>query len=240
MALRPVVVGLMAWALVGGCRKQEGPAAVPARAPATDGPGCASFVACQRGCEAGVATACVAAAGSAFSGSGTPRDLAVGWALTWRACDLGHVVACARVGLAPSAHLPADAWVDVSSARARALSGLPGACAAGDAEACELAATYQPDAGYGPKAVAALRSGCEGHRAEACNRLGNALLDGDLGVSDVGAGRAALEGACERGLAGACASLGLRLLQGRGVEVDQARAKALLHRAGQLSADAGR
>lgn len=236
-----VVAGLTAPA----CRRATSPvpdagaAALPTAEP---GP-CTSWASCGRECNAGQGAACARAAAFAFSGQGTARDFSAGWALEWRACQTGHGPSCARVALSAQQGVPAlDAGL-FSPALERARSLLQPGCAAGDAEACQLAAALAraghlaADAGtFAQQARAALGRGCDAGVAEACNRLGLALFEGD---EDVAGAVAALDRGCTLGLAGACAALGLRLLGGQGVQADVPRARGYLARARVLSQDAG-
>ncbi|MBL8924388.1 MAG: sel1 repeat family protein [Myxococcaceae bacterium] len=217
------------------CRTPAASAAEDAGARA-----CATHSACLAECEQGRGEACANAARGAFAGVGTRRSLEVGWLLEWRGCRAGHLPSCARVGLANPAALPMDGGVDQQVALSRAASGLGARCREADAESCELAFRLGlEDGGTAGRALSILSSSCDAGTAGACSRLGEHLLDGELGVRDVGAGAASLQRACDLGVAGACASLGLRLLEGRALEADRPRAQALLSRAGQLSADAG-
>lgn len=220
--------------LVAGCRK---PANVTVDAGA--GP-CSSYAACTHACEEGRGEACARAASRAFAGAGTPRSFETGWLLEWRGCLALHLASCARVGLATPVVLPVDAGVDQQLARERAAAGLGARCREDDAEACELAFRLGlEDGGTAERAVSLLDASCAAGAGGACSRLGDSLLEGDLGARNAAQGAASLQRACDLGVAGACASLGLRLLEGRGLEADRPRAQALLGRAGRLSADAG-
>lgn len=196
---------------------------------------CSTFAACAAECELGRGESCASAAVRAFAGLGTTRDLAAGWALEAKGCELGHLPSCARLGLATSA----DAGLSSATALRRATDGLPGRCAANDGEACEYAHRLGLDGGFGLRAVELFAASCDAGVAESCNRLGVALFDAEWSAADALAGSAALQRACDLGLAGACATLGIHTLQGRGVELDEPKGRALLKRAGQLSADAG-
>lgn len=216
-----------------GCRKPAVgavDAGVVVKAPVK----CGTFAECSTECEQGVGASCGSAAVRAFSGQGTSRDLSKGWALEARGCELGHLPSCARLGLATSA----DAGLSSATALRRATEGLPGRCAADDGEACDYAHRLGLDGGFDLRAVALFSASCDAGVAESCSRLGVALLDAEW-RGEAGSGPAALQRACDLGLAGACATLGLHALQGRGVELDEPKGRALLKRAGQLSADAG-
>lgn len=226
---------VVAVVVFGSCKApapfDAGVVAKAAPAPQT----CSSYDRCAAECEQGRGPSCASAAVRVFAGVGTPRDLDRGWALEARSCELGHLPSCARLGLSTSA----DAGLTSAEALARAKRGLPSRCAADDAEACDYAHRLGLDGGFGARATALFSASCDAGLPESCSRLGLALFDAEWGAADPTAGGVALSRACDLGLAGACATLGLRTLQGRGVEQNEPKGRALLKRAGQLSADAG-
>lgn len=228
---------LLVVAVVGfvGCKApavfDAGVVAKAAPAPQT----CTGFSGCAAECEQGRAPSCASAAVRAFAGLGTSRDFDRGWALEAKGCELGHLPSCARLGLSTSA----DAGLTSAAALARAKQGLPARCAADDAEACDYAHRLGLDGGFGGRAAALFSASCDAGLPESCHRLGLALFDAEWGAADPTAGGVVLSRGCDLGLAGACATLGLRTLQGRGVEQNEPKGRALLKRAGQLSADAG-
>lgn len=244
--MRPVVSVLIALSLLAACRKSAtvadaGAAPPPPRAE-VKAP-CPSFTACQAACDAKDGFACARAASFAFAGVGTARDVTLAWQLEWRGCEAGHGASCARVGLSASAGLASlDAGV-AKDALGRAGPLVRTTCEAGDAEACELAAALalaghlEADAGtFTTRARTLLGAACDAGDAQACNRLGGLLFETE---ADSAAAVAALDRGCTLGLAGACVTLGLRYLGGKGVTADAPKAQKLLARARLLSADAG-
>ncbi|MEW6435043.1 MAG: hypothetical protein AB1730_26380 [Myxococcota bacterium] len=246
--MRPVVSVALALALglLAACRKPatvaDAGAAPPPPHAGVKAP-CASFLACQAACDAKDGLACARAASFAFAGVGAARDVPLAWRLEWRGCEAGHGASCARVGLSAAAGLASlDAGI-AKDALGRAGPLVRTACEAGDAEACELTAALaraghlEADAGtFTSRARTLLGAACDAGDAQACNRLGSLLFETE---TDSSAAVAALDRGCTLGLAGACATLGLRYLAGKGVAADAPKAQKLLARARLLSADAG-
>ncbi|MBM4779130.1 MAG: sel1 repeat family protein [Archangiaceae bacterium] len=224
---------VVAVVVVTGCKKPAPvvDAGVVVKAPSK----CSTFATCSSECDQGRGESCASAAVRAFAGMGTSRDLAAGWALEAKGCELGHLPSCARLGLATSA----DAGMSSATALRRATEGLPAKCAENDSDACDYAHRLGLDGGFGHRAAELFAGACDAGVAESCNRLGVALFDAEWSAADPLAGAAALQRACDLGLAGACATLGIHALQGRGMEIDEPKGRSLLKRAGQLSADAG-
>lgn len=222
-----------------GCAHREGPGA-PAAPPSR----CATEAACAAGCGAGETEACARQAEVAVDRGALARERPAVTALLQRACAGGVARACAR---ATWLSRDADGGADPATL-AQARARLPAACAAGEAESCEWWARLGGDPALGVDAGPAARDALAGYEARCaaadalgCLRAGALLADGQLVARDLTRALARLNRACDLGLAGGCAALGLRYLTGAGVTADRGAAQRYLHRAGALSGafDAG-
>lgn len=239
------VVFVAVLVLFPACRKPTAPvdAGTPAPPPRAEVKGpCTAWDTCRAGCDAKDGAACARAAARAFVGLGAARDVPLGWQLEWRGCEAGHGPSCARLGLSAAKGVAGLDGGLATDALAKAGPLLRDGCEQGDAEACELAAALAQegyltaDAGtFAERTQRLLGQGCDRGDAQACNRLGVLLFAADGGADAV----TALERGCALGLAGACATLGLHYLDGKGVTADKPKGLQLLSRARVLSADAG-
>jgi len=224
---------LLAAGGLSGCVRREaapGPAAPPSR--------CATEAGCAAGCGAGEADACARQAELAIERGALARERAAVSGLVQRACAGGVARACAR-----SAWLSreADGGVD-PAALALARARLPGACAAGEAESCEWWARLGREPSFGVDAGTAAQDALAGYEARCaaadalgCVRAGALLAEGQLVEREVARSISRMSRACDLGLAGGCAAVGLRYLSGDGVTANRAAAERYFRRAGELS-----
>ncbi len=157
-------------------------------------------------CERGDAASCAGAAAMWRAGRADgPADPSRALTIEQRACDLGAVDACGRVGVA----LADDRSALYDPARARAALAAP--CRAGDAASCTaLGGLLSSGAGGAvdvPQALDLFRRSCA-RDASACTRAAAVYAAGRDGQPDLRAALALYALGCDRGDATACVAAG--------------------------------
>ena len=178
-----------------------------------------------RGCEAGDATLCSAAAEAYFW-----KDRARAEQLRQKACDLGSGEGCLVLS---GYRREAGAGQDADRLEARGRSLHTKGCASGDAAACYglgRLVSRDDSAGAEPHFRAALdlwRRRCDQGDLPACHRLGAAYAEETSPRFDPTRARPLLESTCANSVAESCAELGRLLVASTSAE-DRSRGVALL------------
>ena len=180
---------------------------------------------CTADCDAKSPTGCNNLALMYLTATSVPKDLAKARDLYAKACGLGHVGACQKLG----------AILDGEKDHAGALALFERGCDAGSAQSCQSAASiFAEGRGVAKDAARAadlLRQACDAKYWGGCASLGVAYERGEGVALDLAEARRLYELACDNGAQAACANLGLMYAAGRSVEKDEPRAAKLYQQA---------
>jgi TPR repeat protein len=181
-----------------------------------------------RGCDAGDARLCNAAAEAYFW-----KDRPRAERLRRKACDLGSGEGC-FVGASYERERGDNKTAGAMEGRGIAM--YTKACGAGDAEACFGLGRFvsrddEPRAEHlYREAIGLWQRRCDGGSAHACHRLGAVYAEEVTALHDANRARPFLESACAQGIVESCGVLG-RLLLGSGAREERPRAASLLEQA---------
>ncbi len=192
----------------------------------------------ERGCQLGELRACHLLSRLRARGLTGTMDEAGATALLQTACEGGHALSCAELGLRFALARGAGANPALGATLlVRGQKAAAAACKAGDGLACVTLASAQREgllpggakaaAPLQRSAVTLLRKRCNNEEPLSCGELGALLAEGWTGPVDAFGARPLLQRACEEGDAPACHRLAAMHAEGVGGKVDLVRANAL-------------
>jgi len=186
----------------------------------------------QQACDGGSPHGCYALS------SLHQADASKSFELANRACSLGHMQACDRVGVAYAN----GQGVDMDKLKAMKLWDQ--ACTGGVNHACAAMGINLVLGIHGvtkdvARGESLLMLACNANHAAACKDLGGLHLSGVLPNSEPAKGVLLLGNACNLSYGEGCNELGVVYMQGVGVDADAARGASLLDRACKLGSMTG-